>query len=302
MGEETVAARLLQNWARGLHATPSERAHEVLRKRVIFCSSWKGTSYSSILDEKDFVRSENLVWLFFEQFVLEVMSGARMSEEHEDIGKGLAFLPIWRGYEQMAQEYELELKGVDVEYKKAVALKPLLPSAREGYEDQYLAMQELALPVNTRFECEQYIESAEWEPLRHALRRESLRAEVKHPFEHLNKKEPIELFEMLPLEVQRYVENCPACEGIENLRIKFTRAIVFWSGYYEDLKARKSTTGSGKRREGEWHEHTKKMDEYMRSKKARIMAAFEDEEETSREEEDTARSASVPSVPSECAE
>ena len=70
--------------------------------------------------------------------------------------------------------------------------------------------------------------------MRHALRRVSLLPSYEHPFESVHKKSPAELFEELPEDVKGYIEACPDNIGIEDPRVKFTRAVVFWNQYYKD--------------------------------------------------------------------
>ena len=265
-GEGTDASRLCEAWARGKHANVTGHALEVFRGQMLATGSWRATSYASLFGEKDFIRAEKFVFLFDEQFVRGIESGPRDSEAYEDIGKGLAFLPIFRGLQLMQHEKELEGKPYSVEYTRALDLKPLLPGEKEGYDEQYSAVHELMLPITPKCEPLQSEES-EWSEMRHKLRRESLLPEKPHPFEKQHESTPDELHEMLSPEVRDYVRDCPVCEGIENVRDKFTRAVVFWSQWYEDKHERK-TEGHENKHVREWIEKLMRMDELFKAKRA----------------------------------
>ena len=180
VGEGTDASRMFETWTRGEHINVSGRAFEKMRVKISMTGSWKATRYESIFEEKDFIRGEKELSLFFEQFVRGVPSGARKSEKYEDIGTSLPYLPIWRGTEQVFQERDLE-KVKNDEYKKAMALEQFLPGEAEGYDESYKAAHELMLPLDTRFESERFIKDNEWRSKRHTLRRVPLRTVPSTP-------------------------------------------------------------------------------------------------------------------------
>ena len=99
--EGTDASRMAEQWTRGENGNLSAQTINSIRETMIAHNSYMGTSYSSIFQDKDYIRSEKLVYLFFEQLEWEVQSGPRDSSENEDVGKSLSFLPIfeqkWRG-------------------------------------------------------------------------------------------------------------------------------------------------------------------------------------------------------------
>ena len=170
----------------------------------------------------------------------------------------------------MSHEMWLMQMSMAPEYKEALELLPLLPGEGEGYTSLYKTMQELMLPLDTSFECEQFLKDTSWEETRHALRRVSLRPSYEHPFENVHKKSPAELFEELPEDVKDYIEACPRCIGCEDPRRKFTRAVVFWNEYYKDLVQRSQEPDEERER---WVQGDT-MDEFMQSQKPRIMEHF----------------------------
>ena len=183
-GQGTDASRMLEQWTRGKRASPSESARAFLRNRVLFCSSWKATSYASIFGEKDFIRAEKLCYKFYEQFVIMNLGGHCDSEDYFEIGTSLAFLPIFRGKECMAQEREIETMPTPMspEYKKALQLQPKLPGENEGYTSIYKTMQELMRPLDANWECKAYLkDEIRWDETRHSLRRVPLLSSHPHP-------------------------------------------------------------------------------------------------------------------------
>ena len=277
LGQGTDASRMLEEWTRGKHANPSENARAFLRKRIILCASWRATSYTSIFSEKDFVRGEKQALKFYEQCVQGTLSD-HCDSDHE-VSTSLAWLPIWRGKECMKHEMYLETTPMDREYKEALQLLPWLPSEAEGYTSLYKTMQELMMPLDKYFSGELFLKWTSWEPSRHALRRVSLLPTHEHPFENVHKKSPAELFRELPEDVKEYIEVCPACEGIDDPRDRFTRAVVWWNEYYKDLAERSNKTDQ--ERSGDWYEQASLMDEFIRNKKPRIMEKFTGDESAS---------------------
>ena len=281
LGQGTDASRMLESWTRGHHANPSENARAFLRKRVLLCKSWRATSYTSIFSEKDFVRGEKQLFKFYEQYVRGFLTGTYDSEEYDEIGASLAWLPIWRGVECMCNEIYLETTPISPQYKDSLELLPLLPAEDEGYTESYKVMQELMLPLDTKFSGESFLvesTSTSWQPIRHALRRVSLLETYEHPFENVHAKEPAELYRELPEDVKEYIEACPACVGIDDPRDKFTRGVVFWNEYYKDLEHR---SNEDPLREIEWDNQARTMDEFIKRQKPRIWAKINDDESAS---------------------
>ena len=101
-GEGTDASRMLEGWTRGENANVTSHAQDVLRKRVLLCSSSQATSYESIWCEKDFARAEKQAFKFHEQFVQGILSDHCDSDY--EVSTSLAWLPIWRGKECMNNE------------------------------------------------------------------------------------------------------------------------------------------------------------------------------------------------------
>ena len=218
-GEGTDAARASESWARGINANQTEMSRAMLRRRIVYCNSPRATSYSSIWAEKDFVRAEKLCYLFDEQFVRGVPSGHRSSDSYDDMGSSLPSLPLWRGKACQENEIEIEGKCYNEKYKQALYLLPRLPQL----SIEYMAMQELMLPVNARHSCEAYkgeprCGAAEsWQELRHAMRRVSIvEEETTNPFQPVHALRPRELYNLLPRDVRSFCEHCPACVGVED--------------------------------------------------------------------------------------
>ena len=271
-GNGTDASRMLEQWTRGKHANPSENARGFLRKRVILCKSWKATSYASIFGEKDFVRAEKQLVKFAEQFVRGEMTDHADSEYYDEIGASLAWMPIWRGKECMANEIWLETTHMSSEYKKALELEPLLPNEGEGYNELYKVMHELMLPLNTRFEGNHHLKDpSSWKAIRHALRRVSLKPTAEHPFEKVFKMSPDELFSALPEDIKDFLEACPWSAGIRDPREKFTRGVCFWNEYYKDRVKRASEPENYK---GFWWAEADLVDKFMVEQKPHIVQHF----------------------------
>ena len=161
LGLATDASRMLEKWTKGKHANPSDSARECLRKRVLFSASAKATSYASIFAEKDFIRAEKQCFKFYDQYVRENLGAHCDSEDYNEIGTSLPYLPLWRGIECMSHEMWLMPMSMAPEYKKALELLPLLPSEGEGYTELYTTMQELMQQKTSEFlRTYQSIESA----------------------------------------------------------------------------------------------------------------------------------------------
>ena len=153
------------------------------------------------------------------------------------------------------------------------------------------------LPLNTHFSGEWFLvekTSTSWQSIRHALRRVSLLKTYEHPFENVHKKTPAELFRELPEDVKDYVEACPACTDIEDPRVKFTRAVVFWNEYYKDLVERSKKPNE----ERENWVHGDIMDEFIQAQKPSIMDKFKPCEDANI----ATRARVLPRVPSSDAE
>ena len=124
----------------------------------------------------------------------------------------------------MSSEIMLELAGVpDGEFKKAMKLETYL----EPLGIEYMACQELMTPLNKRFEGNDYrvpnVENTapirgtalNWREIRHNLRRVSVREEVENPFREVHEMTGEELFERIPEDIKRYLNECENCENVE---------------------------------------------------------------------------------------
>ena len=152
-GEGTDAARMVEEWTRGENCNITEAARAVLARRVILARSAQATTYASLFSEKDYVRAEKQVWLFWRGYHRNEIIGHMDSEDYADVGASFCELPLFRGKECMSSEIMLELAGVpDGEFKNAMKLETHL----EHLAPLSIEYQELTTPLNKRFEWSDY--------------------------------------------------------------------------------------------------------------------------------------------------
>ena len=221
-GEGTDAARMVEEWTRGANANITEAARAVLVRRAILARSAQATTYASLFSEKDYVRAEKQVWLFWRGYHKNEKIGHMDSET--DVGASFCELPLFRGKECMSSEMMLELAGVpDGEFKKAMKLETYL----QPLSLEYMACQELMTPLNKRFEGNDYrvpnVESTapirgtalNWREDRHNLRRVSVSEEVENPFREVHEMTDEDLFKLIPDDIKRYLNECENCENVQ---------------------------------------------------------------------------------------
>ena len=150
-------------------------------------------------------------------------------------------------------------------------MHPILPGEQDGYTEAYKSMQELMLPLNTRFTGEDHAEDTSWPKIRHALRRVSLLPSFEHPFDKVYKKQKSELFNELPEDVKSFIEACPDCQGIEDVRDRFTRGVVFWNQYFKDRVKRASRPEDF---EGTWWSEANLVDKWVEQHKPNVILHF----------------------------
>ena len=239
-GAGTDSCRGLHAWARGENANPSSQARYKMRAMMISSQSHRGSTYAGTFYEKDVARAEHIVATCYE--VCERgghRRGPISSELLEDIGASLLFMPSFRGIMSREHEEDVECKRRAYDKKKFVEL--MFPHERDGYTFELMVCHELMTPLNTKFEPlpMQGPEYVEWQRVRFALRREHDRDEPpEHPFATIHDMPDEQLFEALPDKTKRFVNECPASKDIENPRAKFTRAMIYWSEWYEDAYSR----------------------------------------------------------------
>ena len=106
--------------------------------------------------------------------------------------------------------------------------KRFLPELPSGMK----ALLELVLPLDTHYEP---IEDVFILQLRHSARREGVMASTlpAHPFEVEHGLTDEQLCARLEPKAREMIERIPGMLEIENLRVRCTRAVVFWSDGYE---------------------------------------------------------------------